>query len=121
MAESGLQLATAQILDLLGWLWCHVPNEGKRSKAYGGRLKAEGMKRGVPDVLIFEDYIWGKQLGHGVAIELKSESGTTTPEQRDWLDALDERGWLVSVCRTMDQVCAVLKRVNPENGRRFEG
>lgn len=34
--------------------WLHVPNEGKRSPRAGARLKAEGMKPGAPDVLIFK-------------------------------------------------------------------
>ena len=30
----------------------HIPNEGKRSRATGGRLRAEGLKKGVPDVCL---------------------------------------------------------------------
>lgn len=30
----------------------HIPNEGKRSKVTGGRLKALGLKSGVPDLFV---------------------------------------------------------------------
>lgn len=33
-------------------LMFHVPNEGKRSKVVGGRMKAEGLKSGVPDIFL---------------------------------------------------------------------
>ena len=33
-------------------LMYHIPNEGKRSAAMGARLKAEGLKAGVPDVCL---------------------------------------------------------------------
>ena len=52
------QVKLAKYLDSLGLLWCHVPNEGhggygKGAQIKGARLRAEGLKSGVPDVLIF--------------------------------------------------------------------
>ena len=52
--EDDLQMACAQYLDLMGWLWCHVGNERKTSPRAGARLKKKGVKSGVPDILIFE-------------------------------------------------------------------
>jgi hypothetical protein len=121
MSEHALQCAVANYLDLRGWLWCAVPNGGNRNAITGARLKAEGVKRGVPDVLIFERWtevhtdhgeIIHVEGGPGVAIELKSPRGKPTPEQTDWLAALKKRGWRVAVCRTVDEVieaCEVIR------------
>lgn len=127
MTEDQLQLDVAKALDLLGWRWMHCPNEGKRSKASGGRLKGHGMKKGVPDVLIFEDWCdvsshtsaphicdYG---GHGIAIELKVGGNRPTTEQVEWLAALKKRGWMTAVCRDIGDVMDVLRKVRPTNGR----
>lgn len=53
-SEEHEQRALAQWLDLNRILWCHVPNGGQRSKAVAGKLRAAGVKAGVPDVLIFD-------------------------------------------------------------------
>ena len=115
--EDGLQRATAQYLDARGWLWCHVANERKTTPARGRRLKDKGVKRGVPDVMIFErwaetfpghglpaDGVGLGGCGFGIAIELKSPKGTTTKDQDLWLAELRHRGWRVAVCRTIEEV-----------------
>ena len=75
-------------------LMYHVPNEGKRSKAAGGRLKAEGLKAGVPDICL--PVARGKY--HGLYIELKSEKGRETEAQSWWLAALRRQGYAARVC-----------------------
>jgi hypothetical protein len=89
------QKVLAQYLDIKGLLWCHVPNEGKRGVLGGAEMKRQGLKSGVPDVLIFEkppkypDVI-------GVAIELKrmDKSRAPTEAQYRWLNHLAARQWL---------------------------
>jgi hypothetical protein len=111
MSEHDLQVAVAQYLDLMGWLWCAVPNGGNRNVITGAKLKAEGVKRGVPDILIFED--WHKYLpyaifkGHGIAIELKFGKGRVSKEQKEWLENLKKRNWKTAVCRSIDEVIEV--------------
>ncbi len=49
-----MQQAVARYLDACpGALWCHVPNEAKRGPKLAAMLKSQGLKAGVPDVLIF--------------------------------------------------------------------
>ncbi len=50
----------------LKWMF-HIPNEGKRSRTTGGRMRSEGMKSGVAD--IFLPAPSGEY--HGLFIELK--------------------------------------------------
>lgn len=74
-------------------LMYHIPNEGKRSKATGARLKAEGLKPGVPDVCLPV-----ARCGYiGLYIEMKAAGGKTTPEQDDWLAALTKAGHKTAV------------------------
>jgi hypothetical protein len=135
MSEEQLQRAVAQLLDRLGWLYCHVPNGGARDARTGAKLKGQGVKRGVPDVLIFEEWqrlgeccastppgcpVCPRCYGKDIAIELKVPGRYPTAEQNAWLADLEERGALVDVCRDMDEVLAVLKHVRPRNGRRIQ-
>lgn len=95
--EDEVQYAVARVLDELGVLWCHVPNEAlqRGGLVYGGILVGLGVKTGVPDVLIFGC----PPSGHaqGVAIELKTLTGSSSHDQRRWLSELTRCGWLCSV------------------------
>jgi hypothetical protein len=118
--EDDLQRAVAQLLDLLGWRYCHCPNGGARNRIEAARFKGLGVKPGVPDLLIFER--WETEAltpgsGFGVAIELKSKRGRVTEAQHGWLNELQVRGWFVGVCRSVDEVLEVIKHVVPRNGR----
>lgn len=74
----------------------HVPNEGKRSKAAAGILKAMGLKRGVPDIVL--PVPRGKY--HGLYVELKRvDGGHATKEQLWWLEQLEWQGYAVTICR----------------------
>jgi hypothetical protein len=116
--EDELQLAVAQLLDSLGWFWWHTPNGGKRGKIEAARFKALGVKAGVADVTIAEPWHHGDNGGPMVAIELKGPGGRLQPTQREWLHRANRRGWLVAVCRTIDEVLDVLQFVEPTNGRK---
>jgi len=91
--EHELQVSVAKYLDLRKLLWCHVPNEGRRTKSERGRLLAAGMKSGVPDVMIFDMTAAGAP---GSASELKKPGGKPTENQTKWLLDLEDRGWDVS-------------------------
>lgn len=72
-----------------------IPNGGWRHKATAGRLKAEGLKAGVPDVCLpvpRGDYA-------GLWIEMKWGSNKPTKNQRRWLDFLAGQGYQTAVCR----------------------
>lgn len=73
----------------------HVPNGGLRTWSGAKKLKALGVKPGVPD-LIFPVARGGF---NGLAIELKSMTGTASREQKEWIEALRSQGWRAEVCR----------------------
>jgi hypothetical protein len=76
----------------------HSPNGGQRNVATAARLKAQGVRRGFPD-LILPVRRGGMP---GLAIELKSPKGRLTAEQTDWLDFLAQQGWLAVCCVGFD-------------------
>lgn len=77
----------------------HVPNEGRRSMATGGRLRAEGLKSGVPDLCLPSAH--GQY--HGLYIEMKRrQGGRASPEQKEWLAALEAEGYQTALCRGAD-------------------
>lgn len=72
----------------------HVPNGGHRHPAVAAQLKAQGVKRGVPDILLpvrTSGYV-------GLAIELKAGQNRETKHQRIWLQHLSLNGWCTSTC-----------------------
>ena len=74
----------------------HVANEGKRSKAEAVRLKAEGVRAGIPDLCLpvpLNGY-------HGMYIEMKrpDHKNKPTEDQKDWLDYFNRVGYKAVVC-----------------------
>jgi hypothetical protein len=113
-SEDQEQRTIAQWLDLHKILWCHVPNGGNRNIVTARKLKGQGVKAGVPDVLIFDvtDYVTTRVDDHcpGVAIELKRQKkGQTSKEQVQWLADLAARGWITKVCNGAGEVITFLE------------
>lgn len=71
-----------------------IPNGGHRKKGEAGKMKAEGVKAGVPDY--FLPVARGKY--HGLFIELKTVKGKLSKPQKIWKMELEEQGFKVEVC-----------------------
>lgn len=67
----------------------HVPNGGKRDKATAAVLKRQGVKAGVPDIMLPA----ARAGYHGLYIELKAGENTTTKKQKEWLEYLRQQGY----------------------------
>ncbi len=67
----------------------HIPNGGHRNKATAGKLKAEGVSAGVPDLFIPSLRLF---------IEMKDLKGVVSKEQKNWLTYLASVGYSVAVC-----------------------
>lgn len=70
-----------------------VPNGGLRNAVVGAKLKAEGVKCGIPD--IFLDVAKGQY--HGFRAELKINGGELSDEQENRLLILQARGYHADV------------------------
>lgn len=82
----------------------HVPNGGYRSTATAGRMKAEGVKAGVPDLCLPV----ARGGFHGLFIEMKAGKNKPTANQQAWLDRLTEQGYSTAVCYGWEQAAKVL-------------
>jgi hypothetical protein len=71
-----------------------VPNGGLRNKKVAANLKKEGVKAGVPDIML--PVPRGKF--HGLFIELKFGKNKPTATQVWWLDRLLQEKYAVKVC-----------------------
>lgn len=85
----------------------HIPNEGKRSRKNGARLKAEGLKSGVPDICLPV----ARGGHHGLYIELKRRKDSkVTKEQLEWIADLVAQGYVAAVCRGCDEAISLITR-----------
>lgn len=75
-------------------LMYHIPNEGKRSRSTGARMKREGLKPGVPDICLPVP----RGGFHGLYVEMKVGRNKTTDNQDFWLEALEKQGYSTAVC-----------------------
>lgn len=66
-----------------------TPNGGARSDKVGFDMKAEGQKKGYPDVTLDA----ARGIYHGLRLELKYGKGRASPEQLDWQKRLREQGY----------------------------
>lgn len=70
-----------------GVVYCHVTNEGRRSKARGAQLKLAGLVPGFPDYLVFAPG------GRCMAVELKRRvGGVVSATQKEVLERLRAAG-----------------------------
>lgn len=82
-----------------------IPNGGYRAKSTAARLKAEGVKPGVPDLFLPVPR-WSY---HGLWIEMKHGKNHTSKEQDDWLAWLHEQGYDVTVCHHWEDAAKMIE------------
>jgi hypothetical protein len=109
MTESQIQSSIMRFLDLAlpgSYRAFAVPNGGRRDRITGAILKREGVKAGVPDIIIVRD-------GGSVAfMEVKRPKGVLSEAQkqfRDWCGA-NSVPW--GVVRSVGDVHAFLTDLN---------
>lgn len=92
-----------------------IPNGGRRDKAVAAKLKAEGVRAGVPDIFLPVP----RGAYHGLFIELKrpgnakAREGKATDEQKAMLASLAGQGYRAVVAvgwdKARDQIIQYLK------------
>jgi len=83
----------------------HIPNERICSVQQGANLKRMGVKRGVPDLCMPV----ARGAYHGLFIEMKTESGTATSDQKWWGDQLKAQGYMWAVCKGWESAVKLLE------------
>ena len=71
-----------------------IPNGGKRDIQVARKLKAEGVRAGVPDIFLPVP----RKNYHGLFIELKYQRGRATQNQLRWLHVLMNYGYNCKIC-----------------------
>lgn len=99
-SEDGEQLAlfcwcAQSNIPELRWMF-HIPNGGSRHIAEAAKLKAMGVKPGVPDLFLPIP----KRGYKGLFIELKKvKGGIVTDEQHEWFIFLPSQGYYSVIAR----------------------
>lgn len=94
-------LAPAHVANSIIWT-ASLAGHGKMSMAARNKAKSMGLQRGWPDLqFLFPD-------GVTRYVELKSDSGSLTPEQKAFRDRVEPHG-IFAVCRSVEDVEAALR------------
>lgn len=82
----------------------HPANGGKRHIGVARKMKAEGVRRGVPDIIL----LYPTHIFNGLAIEMKIKGNYPTKEQKEWMERLKVANYKVALCYSADEAIAVL-------------
>lgn len=89
-----------------------IPNGGARSASVAGRLKAEGVLPGVPDLFIPEWRVW---------IEMKrTKGGSVSKEQKELHKYLASVGYCVIVARGCEEAQRLLREHHGKKTQFYE-
>lgn len=105
LSEAEEQIQVVEYCELKGIPIYHIPNERKCSAKAGARLKAQGVKAGVPDLCIpipNDKY-------HALYIEMKAKGGKITNQQKQWIELLRSNGNLAVVCYGAKNAIALIE------------
>lgn len=90
--------------DDIGPLLFAVPNGGRRDKVSGARLKAEGVVAGVSDLIL----LVARHGYHGLLIEMKTQKGRQSQQQRRWQRLAERQGYRYVVIRSIEEFIQVV-------------
>lgn len=91
-----------------------IPNGGKRSKIEAAIMTGEGVRKGMPDLML------ALPIGgfHGLFIEMKWGRNGNSTHQTAKQERLKSRGYAVSVCWTVDEFIKVVNAYLTKNEAR---
>lgn len=82
----------------------HVPNGGKRDKKEAVRLKKQGVKRGVSDLVL----LVANREFNALCIEMKTMDGTQDKGQKEFEKAVKEAGNAYCIARNIHQFMNII-------------
>lgn len=105
--EDDVQVAVVEYCDLMHIVCVHIPNESKRSAAYGAKMKRMGLRKGFPDIFIPT----ARRDFHGLFIELKRDRlAYPKKEQREWIEYLNRQGYRAVICWGVDEAINEIRK-----------
>ena len=78
-------------------LMYHVPNGGHRLKEVAAKLKAQGVKAGIPDLVL--PMARGGYFGLYIEFKATVDPAAVSPSQQACIRRLNDQGYLAVVCR----------------------
>ncbi len=106
MNEHEIQKSIAQYLDLRGLCWWAVPNGGNRNMVTAKKLKAEGVKSGVPDITLLHDGMY-----YGIEVKkpkTETRAGVLSLTQKAMIENIEKAGGEVCVAYSVKDVIEFL-------------
>ena len=85
-----------------------IPNGGKRHIGVARKLKAEGVKAGVPDIFLPVPRTIKDKFIAGLFIEMKYGKNKPTPSQQEWVRKLRKYGYWVVVCYSYEEAQEII-------------
>ena len=107
MSEHDEQKALIQWCDFKGYPYDLIyanANGGKRHIGTAKKLKAEGVKAGIPDLFL----PFPNDGYHGLYIEMKFGKGSLTDNQKIWIGRLENEGYCCSTCWGWDEAKLII-------------
>ena len=77
----------------------HIPNGGKRDSIEAKHLKIQGVKSGVPDLCLPV----ARKNYHGLYIEMKTETGRPSDNQKWWIEQLNGQRYKAVICHGWEE------------------
>ena len=99
MSEAELQTTVIKLAQRLGWIVAHF--RPCRTET-GWRTPVEADGKGFPDLVLVRPASPMGRAGRVIYVELKSESGKLTVDQKRWREALFDAGAETHVIRPRD-------------------
>jgi hypothetical protein len=94
----------AKIYPRIKWMFA-IPNGGERNIAVASKLRAEGVKRGVPDIF----FPIACRPFNGLFIEMKRVNGISTEVQVGYHEYLRQAGYKVVICNSWQSAVNQIK------------
>lgn len=116
MKEEEIQKRFVQLLDRLNAtqgadiLYCSTQGGIKLSIGAARKMVSQGYRKGIPDLMIYTPsggYV-------GLALELKTTRGITSPDQALWVERLNKNGWQAKIVKGYDAAVEALFEYFPD-------
>ena len=88
--------------ELRGLLCYNLNNS--RNKIRAMMDKGMGLQKGRSDLVLY-------YFGRAYMIEMKTENGKQTPEQKKWQEIVEKNGFEYIICKTLEQFQEIIKRI----------
>jgi|TARA_R100000655_G_C2978552_1_gene191451 hypothetical protein len=104
--EQNLQEAVVTYIQLKhkGVRYCASAGGLRTSISQASAMKRAGYVKGVPDLQIME----ARHNYYGLFMEIKTKKGRLSPHQKQWLEDLNNKGYLAKCCYGLEEALDII-------------